>query len=664
MRKSKLLLIIATIIAIALPSLSAEINPCTDETLEDSVHNCRIWAAISDNMPDSVIYNHLIGYPNSLEHLSQINNVDGWGIGYYTEHSDSVIVRRGALRAHQDPQYDSAVVNLEAVAPKISLAHIRRCSSGCCAHNLDSIPDPHPYLRTMNGRYWSFIHNGSIDKDLLYELIGGEYLEANPPNGSFIPECDPDDTSQVTDSELFFLFLLKSIEEQNWNVSEGLIQGLVTILTINYNEALNFVLTDGHTLWAFKMGRTLFYINDTEAGYQAVASEYPSQNQDRWQEMNDHELVTLESGQSPRLVDITPYLPSITGIINNPIGLPVGDVMITVNGTTFYTRSNPDGTYALNCLSIGEYTIRYRHNYYADTVCENIIVPEDTLVTFNNVPMRYPGRLSGSIANLDGEPAGRTTIILRGPQNRIIYSDSTGHFFTDSLNLGLYDISLRHNYYADTSLEDVAVFSDSTTDLSFALNYPAVINGRVASDNGQPVANMMAYINSPYRVTLTDSTGYFMFDSLEAGTFDITFYHINYGDTTLEELSATVNDTLTVNLTIPFLGYAYVPGDANMYLTGWPPRIIGSDVTYLLNYFSGLDVCPPCYLNGLWASADVNGDCSVTGQDITRFITFFRGLTEIEYCPGYPPQWLSTGALPHYPPQSWPACELPQPWRE
>lgn len=661
MKKSKLLIILAAVIAIALPSISADSNPFENELADNSVHNCRIWAALSDNMPDSIIYNDLIGYPNSLEHLSQINNVDGWGIAYYGEYLDSVIVQRGALRAHQDPQYDMAVVNLEELKPKISLAHIRRCSSGCCAHNLDSIPDPHPYIRFKNGRYWSFIHNGSIDKDLLYEMIGPEYLEANPLNGSFIPECDPDDTSQVTDSELFFLFLLKSIEENNWNVGEGLILGLVDILRINYNEALNFVLTDGHSLWAFKMGRTLFYIDDTEAGYQAVASEYPTQNQERWQEMNDHELVILESGQSPQSVDITPYLPSVTGTIFNPIGLPVGDVMITVTGTTFYTRSNTDGTYSLNCLSIGEYTIRYRHSYYADTLCEPIIIPEDSLVVANNVQLRYPGRLSGTIDNLNGDPAGRTAIILRGPQSKIIYSDSAGYFFTDSLNPGLYDISLRHNYYADTTLEDVGVFSDSTTSLGFALNYPAVINGWVTNDNHDPVDNMLVNINSPYRVVLTDTTGYFMFDSLEAGTFDIGFYHVNYGDTALDELTVAVNDTLTVNLTMTFLGYAYLPGDVNMFLSFWPPRVIGSDVTYLLNYFSGSDACPPCSLGGLWASADANGDCSVTGQDITRLISFFRDTAEIEYCPGYSPQWLNIEALPQHPPQSWPACEFPVP---
>ena len=100
------------------------------------------------------------------------------------------------------------------------------------------------------------------------------------------------------------------------------------------------------------------------------------------------------------------------------------------------------------------------------------------------------------------------------------------------------------------------------------------------------------------------------------------------------------------------IGYKYLPGDANMHVGLWPPAVLNSDVTYLSGYFRGNPANPPCNLDGFWASADANGDCSVLGSDITRLIYYFRGLAEIEYCPDYEPF-----DLPPIMPSGWPNCE-------
>ena len=100
----------------------------------------------------------------------------------------------------------------------------------------------------------------------------------------------------------------------------------------------------------------------------------------------------------------------------------------------------------------------------------------------------------------------------------------------------------------------------------------------------------------------------------------------------------------------PQLGYEYIPGDVNMYNGDWPPMAIGGDVTYLVNYFRSVPTSLPCMLDGFWASADVNGDCSVIGSDVTKLVNYFRGIGYLEYCPDYPP-------LPPSAPPGWPNCE-------
>ena len=105
------------------------------------------------------------------------------------------------------------------------------------------------------------------------------------------------------------------------------------------------------------------------------------------------------------------------------------------------------------------------------------------------------------------------------------------------------------------------------------------------------------------------------------------------------------------------LGFPYVPGDANMYNASWPPAVIGSDVTYLVNYFRGIPSNPACLINGFYCAADVNGSCTVIGSDVTRLVNYFRGQGAIEPCLDYPPSWATPADCPTEAPSNWPGCE-------
>lgn len=270
--------------------------------VEKEEHNCSMWAAISNDIEDGIIYDHLIGDIHSLKNLSQTINPDGWGIAYFPSFGEIQTIERGALRAYNDPNYDSVVIQLDISKPKIALAHIRNCASGCCCHGCDTIPNPHPFSRNKNDHNWIFAHNGHVSKSLLYDLIGEEYLEENPPNGSGIPECDPADTSLIVDSELYFLYLLKNIEENNWNIINGVIGAITELASNDASSTLNFILSDGYNIWAFRKGASLYYLNDSLNNYCAVATIYPSGQQGNWQLLNNYELVSLSADETPTLI--------------------------------------------------------------------------------------------------------------------------------------------------------------------------------------------------------------------------------------------------------------------------------------------------------------------------------------------------------------------------
>jgi len=103
--------------------------------------------------------------------------------------------------------------------------------------------------------------------------------------------------------------------------------------------------------------------------------------------------------------------------------------------------------------------------------------------------------------------------------------------------------------------------------------------------------------------------------------------------------------------------YEYLPGDANMNFGFWPAAATNPDVTYLVNYFNGVTTSIPCSLGGFWASADVNGDCGLSGADVVRLVMYFRGLGSILYCPDYIPSWPTAGDVPEEAPVGWPNCD-------
>jgi predicted glutamine amidotransferase len=268
---------------------------------------CRMYATIGSDLPNGMLYSNLVSDPKSLYNLSPYND-DGWGIGYYPDFGDTPSFYRGTPQAKLDPNFTTAVNAINASEPQIVMAHIRYATSGCGAWPKPSVPNPHPFYRDKVGKRWLFEHNGDANKNNLISLMGSEYLAANPPIGSDIPDC----VTYPVGSEYYFLYLLKNIEENNWNVVNGVVAGIKAMIS-GSTGSINFVMSDGQTLWAFRRGvdssHTLNYLYDATAGYAAVASEVPS-SAGNWIDMAEYQLIVLHPGAAPFLInDVRTYCP-------------------------------------------------------------------------------------------------------------------------------------------------------------------------------------------------------------------------------------------------------------------------------------------------------------------------------------------------------------------
>lgn len=749
MRKMKIPIIITGMLIIAYltqiniashdkqnPNCQSHLEPTANEYDQD--HNCRMWAAISDNLPDSVIYNHLIGYENSLKNLAETKNIDGWGIARYDNFGDMAVIQRGAIRAFNDPEFDTLVAQIENTKPDIALAHIRRCSAGCCAHGSDSIPDPHPFIRFKNNQYWVFEHNGTISKSLLYDLIGNDYLHDNPLTGSDIPECDPSDTSMVIDSELYFLYLLKNIEESNWDAADGITTALIELLETSSDEALNFILSNGYDVWSFCKTRSLYYLDESLNGYTALASMYPTRYQDNWQMVNDYEMVILRNNYSPEVADIGEYLPSIagtitndeaeliegvhvytrnpdfddttdingeyslehpclgsyrvyfshpyysdtlitgvevfsdsttpldvamsdpsniTGIIVDSYSMPVSDVYISIKYTTYNDTTNSFGEYLLDSLNSGRYSISFKHPYYSDTIVGMITIPSDTTINLD-VELANPGVIMGLVTNQDFDPLDSIIVYIPHTPFREI-TNSDGGYILDSLDRGLHNVIFSHPDYQDTIIIQVECNSNDTTYLNIIMTIlPGSIAGVVVNDTSGEIQGAYVVAEGTGIYDITDEDGEYSLNNLNYGIYDVSYTYLGYRDTLIEGIEVTPGDVTTINAVLS--RYPYLPGDVNMYQGIWPPFVIGGDVIYLVNWIRDYDDAIPCYIDSFWASADANGDCRVLGNDVTRLVNYFKGIMTISYCPDYIPKWLSDDNLPSEAPEGWPNCDSVQ----
>ncbi len=273
---------------------------------------CRMYGAISDNVPSTILQNHLVDFPNSLENLSPANP-DGWSVGYYFDMDPGPTVNRGFPAAINDPNFNLAVTEAASVIPRIVISHVRNTSSGITPDT----GNPHPFERldergAIGGKYWLMSHNGSIDKNVLLGLIRAESFDTYPIQyGS--------NQSEWIDTDLYQIFILQTLKDFRWEVKPALgyvilkLREQIGPSTSPSTEQLNFLLTDGTTLWAYREGNsthTLFYLNESSSvtdPYSAVASQYPSASQDSWIVIDNGELVTLSQNSAPVVENIEEY---------------------------------------------------------------------------------------------------------------------------------------------------------------------------------------------------------------------------------------------------------------------------------------------------------------------------------------------------------------------
>lgn len=339
---------------------------------------CRLYGIISDHdLPDGLMYNNLVEDYNKVKTFGALaygGQWHGWGIAQYNAlganlSDDNLFFTRdidkpaecswdvdtdGNYTFTGCTEYDEDFVTmanqLDEVKPRIVLAHWRTGSSGCSGADHVNV---HPFYQDYDGKTWSFIQNGGVNKPRTKWLI----VDGNPdeenndwtasiPTGSGVDGCtsdrteDPygDDIDSMVDSELYFKLVLKHIREaqnQGGTVIDGIVQATTRLLNHFETGGINFIMTDGYTMWGFKRGNRLSYRYNAEDGFCDIATnqltgyklaqdwinaETPVTdwsadpvesgfNNDGWTDLEEYQLVVCEPGVEPVVYDVRDLIP-------------------------------------------------------------------------------------------------------------------------------------------------------------------------------------------------------------------------------------------------------------------------------------------------------------------------------------------------------------------
>jgi len=269
-------------------------------TIYHPLHACRLWAVcaksghtISNLSPQetSFILDELTTF-----YYQSASMGNGWALlGYNQNNGEPVepISRSDSPATDDSLSYWNAVNTLMDGDHSIGVGHLRMATSGN-----NSIPNPHPWMFHDNDISYSLIHNGTVNKMLLYNLItdNGEdesWLNQHEPqtfgNGSWNEEG----WSSVIDSELIHLYIMQQVMLNN-HIMTGLKIALSNIINKGVSKSqLNIIFSDGNNLHIYGGNNGLSYLESDE--HYAIMSLPPSNGEDggNWFGIESGEMVVI-----------------------------------------------------------------------------------------------------------------------------------------------------------------------------------------------------------------------------------------------------------------------------------------------------------------------------------------------------------------------------------
>lgn len=270
---------------------------------------CRLWAvcARSDLTFSEVSeaqYAEIELQLNSFYFQSEYM-LDGWALLRYNEsEQDSVtpIYRSESPATNDSALYWNAVESLlGSDSGKIGIGHLRIATSGS-----NSVPNPHPWMFYHNDISYSFIHNGTVNKEILYDLITESgtdltWLEMYPPQTFGGGDWKSSGWTNVVDSELILLYIMKEVQYHE-DIVIGFQTAVINMINAGTSASqLNFIFSDGGSLFIFGGSHGLYTTESSD--YYSIMTQPPNNDGNEWIGIANEEMIVINSSGIVRYPD-------------------------------------------------------------------------------------------------------------------------------------------------------------------------------------------------------------------------------------------------------------------------------------------------------------------------------------------------------------------------
>ena len=270
---------------------------------------CRLWAvcARSDLTFSEVSeaqYAEIELQLNSFYFQSEYM-LDGWALLRYNEsEQDSVtpIYRSESPATNDSALYWNAVESLlGSDSGKIGIGHLRIATSGS-----NSVPNPHPWMFYHNDISYSFIHNGTVNKEILYDLITESgtdltWLELYPPQTFGGGDWKSSGWTNVVDSELILLYIMKEVQYHE-DIVIGFQTALINMINAGTSASqLNLIFSDGGSLFVFGGSHGLYTTESSD--YYSIMTQPPNNDGNEWIGIANEEMIVINSSGIVRYPD-------------------------------------------------------------------------------------------------------------------------------------------------------------------------------------------------------------------------------------------------------------------------------------------------------------------------------------------------------------------------
>jgi predicted glutamine amidotransferase len=222
----------------------------------------------------------LVDAPRSLGALSR-EHPDGWGLAL--SDGEAWTLHKSVRAAAACELYDRVAREARA---SLAIAHVRQKTVGETA-----LENTHPFVR---GRF-VLAHNGTVKATT-----------------TLMDHSSPERLAELrgqTDSERLFAFLMSFIDAA-CDVAIGLRRAIRVLLAQGDPGSVNFLLSDGATLYAFRFGRTL-HLLERGRGTRGTSRRTPSVTlaserltDEPWTEIAQGALLAVERGPEPRVTEL------------------------------------------------------------------------------------------------------------------------------------------------------------------------------------------------------------------------------------------------------------------------------------------------------------------------------------------------------------------------